>query len=74
MKDGSVYSKRVTQPPGSPKRELSWSELERKCAVCAGHAGLSSSAAAQMVLSLMSYRGVEDIAVVLRSLSKQIAN
>ncbi|RDE09677.1 MmgE/PrpD family protein [Pelagibacterium lacus] len=71
LEDGTVDSARVDIPPGHPKRELTWDELESKFVDCADSCGIGSDHARATFSRLRQLETVVDISALSESLMIQ---
>ena len=70
LRDGRSATTRVDRAPGSPAREMSWSELERKFIDCAQQSERIGEAKARRALSLIrELEALDDIRVLVELLS-----
>lgn len=68
LDDGAVESARVDIPPGHPKRELSWADLEAKFADCAESCGLHQRQASDAFSRLHALERQADVATICEAL------
>lgn len=67
--DGRSMQTVSEEPPGSPSRQLGWSEIKEKFLDCAASAGYDVSAAEQAAVQLKDLNTVPDIRAVMDGLS-----
>jgi 2-methylcitrate dehydratase PrpD len=68
--DGRVISRRVTSPPGSPSRPLSWDDVRSKFFSCASVGGLSEASARIALNCLENLEQQSDLYPLIASLTK----
>lgn len=67
-RDGRRVQSRCSDAPGSPARQLTWTEIETKFVDCATSAGHTEGAARDIVAGLLTLTDVRDVRVLLDGL------